>query len=34
MDNHYVKAVNTVNKLAEENEFFKGQQKRIPKVNY
>ena len=32
MDNHYVKAVNTVNKLAEENEFFKGQQKRIPKV--
>jgi hypothetical protein len=32
MDNHYMKAVNTVSELAEKNEFFKGQQKRIPKV--
>ena len=32
MDNHYIKAVNTVNKLTEENEFFKGQEERIPKV--
>ena len=32
MDNHYIKAVNTVNELTEENEFFKGQEERIPKV--
>ena len=32
MDGHYNKIINRINNMSEKNEFFKGQNKRIPKV--
>ena len=32
MDGHYNKIINRINNMSEKNEFFKGQEKRIPKV--
>jgi len=32
MDGHYNKLINRINNMSEKNEFFKGQEKRIPKV--
>ena len=32
MDGHYNKLINRINKMSETNSFFKGQEKRIPKV--
>ena len=32
MDNHYNKVINKINETTKKNKFFKGQEKRIPKV--